>query len=383
MRIQQETLKRGLDIVKPYVMRRATLPVLQCILLRGQKDGLGLSATNLEQATRCEVEAWDGEEEWALAVPAGMICDLVETLRSPITIFKVDDTAVCIADEVSTCTLRGFGEDEFPRWPYVRPKMTETFYPELLRTAILQAGHAAAEDETRPVLTAICMDYQEDRFTFVAADGFRLAQAQQVAERPVSRSGRVLVSASWLGEIAKLLGEEGEAVSLEVDQTYAKVKLAGGRAKNEGIGDIVSVSTVLEGDFPNYRDIVPRGGAVKVQVDGNELRRALSTVQVSLSMLEKDAGFVHIDVFEDELRIKAEGLDAGGLSSVSAQVTGLDEAGEDVFFKITPAFLLEALRHVTTGWAEIWINGPYMAISVVDSHSGYVAVIMPRTPDKK
>jgi len=173
----QENFAKGLHIVGRAVASRSTLPVLSNVMLTTEGDQLKLSATNLEIGINCWVGA-KIEEEGSITVPARLLGEFVNSLPPE----RIDMT---LDEETKTLNLRcarfesnikGIDSQEFPPVPTASTDDTAIkLEPESLRTVIDQVVFAAATDESRPILTGVLVQFNENDLTMAAADGFRLS----------------------------------------------------------------------------------------------------------------------------------------------------------------------------------------------------------------
>ncbi len=172
----QENLSRGLGVVGRAVATRTTLPITNNVLLATDQSRLKLGATNLEMA----ISYWIGakvEEEGAITVPARLLTEFVNSLPND----KID---ISLSLKTKTLELKcarfearisGIDAKDFPPIPTIDEGITARVEVEALRQGISQVAFAAASEESRPVLTGVDTQFDNDLLTLAAADGFRLA----------------------------------------------------------------------------------------------------------------------------------------------------------------------------------------------------------------
>ena len=191
----QETFNKGLGVVGRAVANRTTLPITQNVLITTDQGRLRLTATNLEVA----ISTWIGssvEEEGEITVPARLLTEFVGSLRNERVDVKTTTQPHAMELNCARNQARIIGTDagEFPPIPTVDEGVSAKVSSRALKAAIGQVVFAAATEESRPVLTGVKMEIDDDRFTLAAADGFRLAvhhgtlQEQQSQRRPRSSS---------------------------------------------------------------------------------------------------------------------------------------------------------------------------------------------------
>lgn len=333
----QENLNRGLGIVSHAVAARTTLPITQNVLLSTDQGGLRLSATNLEIA----MSVWIGaqvEEEGSLTVPARLLNDFVGSL--PAERVDLDSTGgaargargggsggrvmhiKCARVETR---INGTDADEFPPIPQVQGGAVVKFDPHVLRTTIGQVAIAAATEDSRPVLTGVKVELEGDRFTFAAADGFRLAVRTGSLKEPCGEPVQFILPAKTLAEVSRLLPEAargGEPVELLVAPNRSQV-LFRFVAGSGGHGQVELVSQLIQGAFPNYKQLIPEAKQTRATVRVADFQRTVRTASI---FARDGGGLVRIHVLPGSpgvLRAVARAEELGEtVSELDAKVEG-------------------------------------------------------------
>jgi DNA polymerase-3 subunit beta len=269
----QENLNRGLGVVGRAVSTRTTLPITNNVLLATDEGRLKIVATNLEMAISC----WIGakiEEEGAITVPARLLTEFISSLPS-------DTIDVTLSPRTKTLGLKcarfearisGIDAKDFPPIPTVDEGITTKIEVESLRQGINQVVFAAATEESRPVLTGICVQFDGDSLTLAAADGFRLAVYKLPITGTVSEKTEVIIPSRTLAELNRLIAEHEEAVEIMLNPIKSQVLF---RLKN-----IEMVSQLVQGTFPNYSQLIPQSYNTRVIVNVAEFLRATKTASI-------------------------------------------------------------------------------------------------------
>ena len=208
---KQQDLSRGLSAVSHAVSSRSTLPILSNILLTTDHGRLKLSATNLEIGINCWVDA-QIEEEGTTTVPAKLLTDLVSSLpQAPVEIALVDDTNTLNVKSLgSNANIKGMDASEFPLIPNAEDGEPPVILDAtLLKEMIAEVAFAAADDDSRPVLTGVLVQVGGEKITFAAADAFRLAVRVAALPGDDHPRGDILIPARTLTELARILPSEG------------------------------------------------------------------------------------------------------------------------------------------------------------------------------
>ena len=248
--VLQENLAHGLNVVSRAVSPRSTLPVLANVLVASDEGRLRLSATNLELGITCWIGAKIGEEG-STTVPARTFSDLINTLPDG----QVDmDLAVRtqtlhVRSGASNTDIKCIDAQEFPPMPVPDLDGGVVFNVADLREMIRQVVFAASTDEARPVLTGVLITVDGNRVTLAAADGFRLSVREAVISDSAGQSVRAIVPARALHELARIVGDGDEQVTMVLPPGRGQVIF---RTQN-----IELTSQLIEGNFPDFQQIIP------------------------------------------------------------------------------------------------------------------------------
>ncbi len=273
----QDNLARGLAIVGRAVAPRSTLPVLGNILLATDNGRLKLAATNLEIG----ITHWIGakvESEGAITVPARQLTDYVNSLPPD----KIDiDLNVRTQTLHLKCArydanIKGVDASEFPIIPTIGDGRRITIEPDVLREMIEQVSFAAAGDDSRPVLTGVLARFDKpDKaigVVFAAADGFRLSVRQAPLASGLDAPVSVIIPARVLVEVNRIVGDQEEPVEISITENRSQVLF---HLSNTDI-----VSQLIDGNFPDFQQIVPKNCATRTVMNTNELQSAVRAASV-------------------------------------------------------------------------------------------------------
>jgi DNA polymerase-3 subunit beta len=336
----QENLAKGLSVVGRAVSPRSTLPVLGNVLLATDNGRLKLSATNLEVGINCWIGA-KVEEEGATTVPARTFIDLVNALppeRVDMELVERTQTLNLQAGR-SEANIKGIDAQEFPLVPEPEGEGGILIDPEVLRTAIAQVALAAATDESRPILTGVLTKFEDAQLTLAAADGFRLSVRTVDLPRAVPDPFSIIVPSRALTELGRVSGEQEDPVTITVTPTRNQVIFQ--------LTDIVLVSQLIDGNFPDYRQIIPKDRTTHTVVDAAGFLKACKTALI----FARDAAHIA------RLHIKPGSELAPGSMIVSAtsaetgdDVSELDASieGEEVEVAFNVRYLIDVLSVVGT-----------------------------------
>ncbi len=362
--VMQENLARGLAVVGRAVSSRATLPVLTNVLLRTEDGGLKLTATNLEIGITYWVPG-KIETDGAITVPARLFADLVASLPAAERVdlaVEGPDTLGLRCGRVAT-HIRGIDADEFPAIQTAGERPTTRIAQGVLRRALSETIFAAASDEARPILTGVLWHFDGDRLTLAAADNYRIAVRTIPILDPVPDTS-VVVPARALTELGRILGE-----------TEAPVEVVLAGARNQilyHLEGIDLVSRLIDGQFPNYRQVLPTSHVTSAVVDREELLR---TLRPAGHIASTAANIVKLVVGETdgEVRVTAAAEVGDYEAGVSAAVEG-----DPTTIAFNVRYLTDVLTNVEAEQFAIELNGPLSpGVFRPIGDDAYIHVVMP------
>lgn len=269
----QENLNKGLNVVGRAVATRTTLPITNNILLATDQGRLKLVATNLEMAISC----WIGakiEEEGIITIPAKLLTEFVSSLPGERIDLYLSPSTKTLELKCARFEARISGVDakDFPPIPSIDEGITTSIDSNSLHRGISQVAFAAAIEESRPVLTGVNARFEGDVLTLAAADGFRLAVFKLPLAKSVSQQTEIIIPARTLAELNRLMPEEEEAIEITLNPNKSQILF---RLKN-----IELVSQLIQGNFPNYTQLIPQSYQTKMVVNVAEFLRATKTASI-------------------------------------------------------------------------------------------------------
>lgn len=288
----QENLNRGLSVVQRAVATRTTLPITQNVLISTDNSRLKLAATNLDIA----ISTWIGaqiEDEGTITIPARMLSEFVNSLppeRIDITL-EEQTTGLDLKCARFQAHINGQDAEDFPAIPSVTEGVIGRVSPDVLRDAINRVAFAAATEDSRPVLTGIKVEIAGDSFTFAAADGFRLAVYEGKLAEPIAdtESLEFIIPARALLEVNRLIGGQSDPVEFTVTQQKSQAMFR--------MDNVEIVSQLIQGTFPNYKQLVPENYDTRAVVNQGAFLQATRTASI---FARDGSGIVRLNVSPDD-----------------------------------------------------------------------------------
>jgi len=367
--ITRAELQRGLSRLQSIVEKRNSMPILSNVRLEATKEKsrgrLRLAATDLEVGIH-GVHKAEVEEAGGVTVSARKLHEIVRELPDEdVKLSTTDNHYVQVDCARAHFTLAGTSIEEYPTLPGAKPEKLLTIQSVVLAQMIDRTMYATCADETRYNLNGVYVEVLADsgRLRMVATDGHRLACVDRaVGEGLEDLPAGIIIPRKGLAELKRLVDEE-DAEEIEI-----------GFEGNSGLarkGEVTLVMRLIEGEFPNYQQVIPKDGGKRLTVPTEPLVRALRRVHL-LSSQQSHA--VQMEINEGQIAISARNPDLGE----AREELDVDYAGEALEIGFNARYLLDALQAL--GSKEI-VMGLHDALSPVqvrpadDDES--LAVVMP------
>ncbi len=358
LKVTQENLNKALGLVARVASSRGTLPILSNVLLKIDGNRLGVSATNLDIAISCQLGA-QVQAEGSLTVPARLFQDLVNGLPSGVIELEQDDQRLKITTDSYKSVINGVSAEEFPVMPAIEGGTSWKISGPVLKKALQQVLMAASGDETRPVLTGVLFQTIDGVLYAAATDSYRLAE-KRLAE--VKVDVKLLVPASALHDVLRIINDyEGDIQVVHDDQ---QVQF---RA-----GDVELVARLIEGNYPDYRKLIPAEFAVSATMPRAEL---VNIAKVSSLFARESAGSIVVSVDEPSESIWIHAV-ASQLGENNATLK-VDAKGSGSI-TLNSRYLLDALQAIEAKDVRLGFNGKLEAVMLTAAAADdYMHIIMP------
>ena len=356
--ITKEAFLEGLQQVQHVVSTRTTLPILSNVMLEADGERLRLTTTDLDVGVTGQVGAVV-ERPGATTLPARRLAGIVRELPASEVSIEVDGKdAASIRSGPSFFKILGLPKDEFPPLATFDEAKEFKIEQKLLKEALKMTSYAISTDETRYVLNGIFCAFKGGSLTLVATDGRRLAMVEHDVEFPESNEREVIVPTKAVHELARLLDDEGE-VRVSVSDSQIAFEL----------NDNLLVSKLIEGNYPNYRQVIPEETKHRVTL---ERETFLSTVnRISLLASEK-SNSVKFVFSEDQIDVTANSPDVGEAS----ETITVSYKGPEFAIAFNPDFLMAPLRNLDSDEVHLDLIDE-MSPGVIKTEGSFLYVLMP------
>lgn len=329
--IAKEQLLTGLNAVQNVVSSRTTLPILSNVLLRAEGDRLELVATDLDVTVACGVES-KVHKPGATTMPVKRLVGIVRELTTPEIEMETDDKNVtAIRSGSSFFKIRGLGAEEFPPLPKFKEEKKVTLPQDKIRGMLKRTSFAISMDESRYVLNGIFLSLKEHKLTMVATDGRRLALADEDVDVSQKSQGEFIVPAKAVNELNRLLQDKGE-ILITYTENQAAFTL-----KDEKGASVLLITKLIDGSYPNYRQVIPNETKERVPLPREEFMHALKRAEIMTSDKQNS---VKLSFSKNNLAITANTPDIGEARETMA----INYKGRDLSIAFNPGFLIEPLN---------------------------------------
>ena len=288
--------------------RTGSLPVLSGVRIDLHGDELRITGTDLELTIQVQVTV-SGDSDGATVLPARLVADIVRSLEAGAVMVEADQDDARISAGRSQFAVRPLSLDDFPRLPDAAPDAV-TLPSATFGEALRQVARAASGDESRPILTGVLLAAENDGLRLVATDSYRLAVRDLPGTSVLRTDQKVLVPSRALNELARLLPSSGE-VTLRLGERDATFEVGGARLSTR----------LIEGEFPNYRQLIPQQYPNRLTVGRESLLDAVRRVK----LLARDSTPIRLSMSPDALDLTATTQDIGqAAESLDAKYEGAE-----------------------------------------------------------
>ena len=356
--VTKEKILDGLQRVQNVVSTRTTLPILSNVLVQASDNHLSLTTTDLDMAVRCTVEA-DVSKAGATTLPARKLFMILKEIAASEIEIEVDDrNAASIRSGSSFYRIMGLSEEEFPKFPTTEGSKSLKMEQSQLRDMLKKTAYAVSSDETRYVLNGVYMSFKAAKLTVVATDGRRLALIERDLEIPKGAEAELILPTKAVGELHRLLGDKGDA-KLTVGENQIVISLDG----------TTLVSKLIEGTYPNFRQVVPSEAKERVQLERELFLAALHRASILAS--EKSQS-VKLSFAKNNLTITATTPEVGEAKETMA----INYKGKEVTIAFNPQYLMDPLRNLDADEVFLELTDE-LSPGVVKVNEPFLYVLMP------
>ncbi|HUC85045.1 MAG TPA: DNA polymerase III subunit beta, partial [Candidatus Acidoferrales bacterium] len=328
-------------------------------LLRAEGDHLEITATDLDVTIACKVEG-KVTQAGSTTLPVKKLFGIVRELNGEIELESDEKNIASVRCGSSYFKIHGLGADEFPPLPKFKDDKKVTLSQDTIRGMLKKTSFAVSTDESRYVLNGIFISLKEGKMTFVATDGRRLALVDEEVDVSEKSSGEFIVPAKAVSELTRLLQEKG-TVEIKFGENQASFAL-----QNENGFSVLLITKLIEGNYPNYRQVIPGEAKERIPLAREEFQQALRRAEI---MTSEKANSVKLAFGKNNLTITANSPEVGEARETMA----INYKGKEFAIAFNPRYLIDPLAALTED--EVFlelidelspgvlkINGPFLYV---------------------
>lgn len=358
LQVTQENLSKALSSVARVASSRGTLPILSNVLLKTVEGRLSIAATNLDIAITHFIGS-KVQQEGSITVPARLMQDFVSSLPSGVISLELEDQKLNISTDKYQSVINGVSAEEYPVMPAIEEGTTWKIPGKDLKLTLQQVLMAASSDDSRPVLTGVFWHTDNGSLYLAATDSYRLAEKRLMK---TSQETKLLIPASSLQDVLRLIGDSTDDIQVTHDDQQVLFR----------VGDVELVTRLIDGNYPDYRKLIPRSFSHVTTLKRAELT---NITKVSSLFARESAGSVTIHLEEDKQQVSIRSI-ASQIGENTATATAKVE-GEGVI-TLNSRYILDALHAFSGEDITFSFNGKLEPTAFVDPKADdYVHIIMP------
>jgi DNA polymerase-3 subunit beta len=367
-KINRDHFANGLAQVLNVVGSKATMPILSNVLIEAEKDQISLTTTNLDLGIRCKIKA-EVKEAGTVTLPVKRLASIVRELpNTDVTVDAAPNHQVKLSSGGSTFRIMGIGKEEFPPLPEFGDEKAFTLEQSELAAMLRSVSYAESQDETRYILNGVYFNFKDGKFSLVATDGRRLALMSKEMDVPAESSGSIILPAKTVSELSRLL-DKGEKVKINFNERRCAFQIASNKDSSGLIDSIYLYSKVVEGNYPNYNQVIPKETHQRIKLERQLL---LDCVHRAALVCSEKANQVKLKLTSNLLEITAQSPDFGEAHESMA----VNYSGPDLQVAFNPTFIMDPLKALTKD--EIFFEvKDEISPGVFKTLDSFVCVIMP------
>lgn len=336
--LTQTDLNNALNIMQKAVASKNILPILSGILFKIDNGYLDLYSTDLEMSINCRLQINNADGVESVVVPAKLISDIVKNLPDSKIDLVIDGNNIKLYCGQSLFEIKTLPAEDFPGFPGQQAQKTILMSSKKLSEIVRQVIKASSKDETRPILCGILTIIENNKIKIVTTDSYRLAIREMESDVDVGEEIKVIIPARCMDEIAKITGDVDIEISPSKNQVYFK------------IGSVIIVSRLIEGNYPNYQQLLPDNYEVKVKLEKEKFISSIKRV----ALLSQSNGLIKIKTTKEKVQLSAGVADLGSaVEDVNAEVDG-----EDMEIAFNAQYVIDGLNSIMDDEVYLYLNNP-------------------------
>jgi DNA polymerase-3 subunit beta len=340
IKTNKEELQAAIATVSNIVSPKTTLPILSNMLLETNNVSLKMNTTDLDIGISCELPV-HVYEQGSITIPAKRFSDIVRELpNGEVVIVARKNNQIDIEGLNCSFKLNGLPKEEFPKFPEFKDKDAVLIKQADLKEMIRLTNFAVSYEESRYVLNGILLEVAGDATRMVATDGRRLAKIEKKLIHPSPKDFHIIVPVKAINEINRNLKEEGQVSIIQ-----------GANQVLFNIDGVLIATRIIEGEFPNYKQVIPKEGNNKAKVRTQDLLAAIRRANL---LSTPDFQAIKFELFKDKLVISKTTPDVGE----SREEVIVEYGQQELIVGFNPQFFIDVLKNISEEYLPLEFLGP-------------------------
>lgn len=337
-KVNRDHFSNGLQQVLNVVGTRATMPILNNVLIEAEDGHISLTTTNLDLGIRCQIKA-EVEEPGAITLPVRKLATIVRELpKLEVFVESTPGNQAKMNSGGSVFRIMGIDKEEFPPLPTFSDQHLFHLPQDDLLSMLKSVSYAQSSDENRYILNGVYFNFADDKMTMVATDGRRLALVSREQEVTEENAGSLILPAKTVAELERLVGK-GDKLKITFNDRQVAFEIEVGE-ESSGLGftdNLYLVSKVVEGSYPNYRQVIPKETEHRIKV---ERELMLDSVRRAALVTSDKNHSIKLQISENLLEISGSSPEYGE----SHESIAIAYEGPEIAVAFNPQFLMEPLK---------------------------------------
>ncbi len=364
MKVQcvKDLLIEAVSKTEKITSKNPTLPVLKCILLQAKENTLLLRATNLELGIEIKIPA-KIEHEGIIAVPATIFNSFLSQIQSDTQItLEVVDMKLHVTSGSGKTVINGYSHDDFPTLPALESEKTFTIQAQDFVAGSKAVVYCASISSIKPELTSVLITQDEDSLVFAATDSFRLAEKRIRIKKSLD-IGQILIPHKSVIELLRSIGDSREELTIVFNKNQISF----------AFGTTYITARIIEGVFPDYKQIIPKSFTTEVVLLKQDMMQALKLATVFSDSFNQ-VTFI-VSTTKKSFEIKTKNTEVGENNNN----LGATVSGEDVTSSFNAKYIMDCFQSISVDSITLQFNGtarPLIIRGISDASFTYLVMSM-------
>ncbi|MFA5389019.1 MAG: DNA polymerase III subunit beta [Candidatus Omnitrophota bacterium] len=339
IKILKQNFLKNIQHVQNIISSKSSLPILSNILIEAEKNKVVLTSTDLDIGISSLFET-EVEEDGAITIPAKRFNDIIKELPDEdVSISTMKNNSMVIKCSKCFFKIIGLPKEEFPKLPEFKDEPDAIIKQNVLKNMISMTHFSMSHDEARYILNGALFLFKGKKLIIVTTDGKRLSLVKKDMEKDCPAKA-IVVPAKTIYELNRILGDEGD-VKIVFSENQVKFDL-----KN-----ITVISRLIEGDFPNYEQVVPKEAQEKIMVQRSLL---LDGIRRAALITTQDSQSVKFEILKNKIVVSKSSPNIG---EVREEIDALYK-GHEITVGFNPGYIMDVLKVIPQDEIALEVFGP-------------------------